>query len=124
MPQYLEAYATGNIPSLRKIILIWNNIDERPPADLVELASSYSVPVIIEERGRNSLNERFYPTPAIKTECVFAMDDDMVFTAKDVENGYQAWRTFGLGRKRMVGFVPRDASDDGVYNPPSYHKYR
>lgn len=124
LPKYLETYAKGGMPSLHKIVLLWNNVGEEVPLELKESLSKYETPIVIEERGKNSLNQRFYPSSHIETEAVFAMDDDMMFAPQDVENAYQAWKSFGLGRKRMVGFVPRDILNDGKYDPFIHHDYK
>ncbi|KAK5163868.1 uncharacterized protein LTR77_010262 [Saxophila tyrrhenica] len=114
LPEYLDNYATGKIPSLRKIILIWNN-EEDAPASLNRSIAKYPVPVVLERRARNSKNERFRRTPAITTAAVLALDDDMVIIPRDVEYGFQAWQTHRYPRSRMVGYVRRRVSADGHY---------
>lgn len=114
LPEYLDNYATGNVPSLKKIILIWNN-EEDSPAWLNETISKYTVPIVLERRERNSKNERFRRTPEITTGAVLALDDDMVIQARDVEYAYQAWQMYRYPRTRMVGYVRRRVSDEGLY---------
>lgn len=115
LPTFLDTYASGKIPSLRRVILLWNEIETSPPSSLVESLPSYPVSVVIEQRHINSLNQRFHKSDNMKTDCILAMDDDILFKPADIELGYQAWKNYGLGRKSMVGYIPRQASKDGVY---------
>ena len=114
LPEYLDNYATGNVPSLKKIILIWNN-EEDSPAWFNETISKYTVPIVLERRARNSKNERFRRTPEMTTDAILALDDDMVILPRDVEYAYQAWRMYRYPRTRMVGYVRRRVNDEGLY---------
>lgn len=113
LPEFLDNYATGHIPSLKAILVIWNN-EEDPPLSLNDTIAQYPVPVTLERRAKNSKNERFRRTSSITTAAVFALDDDMVITPRDVEYGFQAWRTFHQPRTRMVGYIRR-RDQDGMY---------
>ena len=116
LPEFLSRYASGNVTSLKRIVLLWNEVDTEPPQSLVKSLPSFNVPVIIEQRHINSLNQRFHETEYITTECVLAMDDDMLYHPEDVEFGYQTWKSFGQGRKRMIGYHQRAVSTDGRYD--------
>lgn len=113
LPEFLDNYATGNIPSLKSVLVIWNN-EEEPPASLNDTIAQYPVPVKLERRAKNSKNERFRRTPGISTAAVFALDDDMVINPRDVEYGFQAWQTFHQPRTRMVGYIRR-REENGLY---------
>jgi alpha-1,4-N-acetylglucosaminyltransferase EXTL3 len=63
-------------------------------------------------------------TNDVKTKCILAMDDDMLLDPKDIEFGYQTWKTFGGGRSRMVGFIPRVSNKDNTaYRIDGFKKY-
>ena len=48
---------------------------------------------------------RFYPYDEIETECILAIDDDIVMlTPDEIEFGYEVWREFP---DRLVGFPSR-----------------
>ena len=50
---------------------------ERPPKTIDELKlSQFKFPIKILKMERNSLNNRFLPFEAIRTEAVFIFDDD------------------------------------------------
>ncbi|KAI9697350.1 MAG: hypothetical protein M1820_007856 [Bogoriella megaspora] len=114
LPTFLSNYANGTIPSLRRIVLLWNDVENEPPTSFTDTLTSYTVPIIIEQRGINSLNQRFKLSENIRTNAILAIDDDIIFKPEDIELGYQTWHQYGLGRKRMVGYVPREVRD-GTY---------
>lgn len=90
-------------PSLRKIIIVWNNQEKPPPPK--EEWPTVSKPVNVIRTSSNKLSNRFFPYKEIETEAVLAIDDDIVMlTADEIEFGYQAWREFP---DRLVGFPPR-----------------
>ncbi|KAI7553854.1 hypothetical protein KC331_g946 [Hortaea werneckii] len=114
LTEYLDNYATGDVPSLHKIILIWNN-EEDAPGWLNKTLTKYQVPIVLERRARNSKNYRFQRTPAIETAAVLALDDDMVIKPRDVEYAFQSWQMYRYPRKRMVGYIRRRVSPQGDY---------
>jgi len=93
---------------------MWHDNTTEPPQSVVDSLASYKVPIVIEKRDR-PLNERFRRSDNIKTNCVLAIDDDMIYKPTDVEMGYQVWKAFGQGRTRMVGYIKRAASKEGKY---------
>lgn len=124
MPKFLENYAGGNIPSLRRIVLLWNDIENDPPEDFLRSLDKFKkVPVIVEQRHINSLNQRFRKTENIVTECVLSLDDDMLFKPADIQLGYDTWKQYGQGRRRMVGYVAREATADKVYMVDKLQSY-
>lgn len=124
LPDFMENYASGKIPSLRRVVFLWNDIDTEPPRSLLRSAHDLPVPVVFEQRQVNSLNERFRRTENIRTECVLSVDDDIYIQPDDVEAGFQAWRQFGQGRRRMVGYFPRAMASDGAYLWENVKSYR
>ncbi|EGP92052.1 uncharacterized protein MYCGRDRAFT_107566 [Zymoseptoria tritici IPO323] len=118
LPDWIKHYASGDIPSLRRMIIIWPKVQGDAPTSLLDnvTQSNYPIPVIIDQREVNTLNGRFLKIDAIKTNSVLAMDDDMLYDPKDVEFGYQVWREFGQ-RERMSGFIARATNKDNTaYN--------
>lgn len=129
LPAYLDRYASGKIPSLDGIVLIWIDQASAPPQWLRDHVSSLSVPVTIRIAKSTSLNERFRPEPDVRTDAVLALDDDVKLEPEVVEKAFQAFREYGQGRKRMVGFVPRETvrDDQGrigyTYQPLDTYRY-
>lgn len=124
LPKFLENYAGGNIPDLRRIILLWNDVENEPPEDFLRSLDKYEkVPVIVEQRHINSLNQRFFKSENIVTECVLSLDDDMLFEPDDIQLGFDTWKQYGQGRRRMVGFVAREATSDNAYMVADFHSY-
>lgn len=95
--------SVDQVPSLKKILVIWNNQKESYP-----ILSSWPVtknPIKVIQTTANKLGNRFYPYDDIETEAIFAIDDDIVMlTTDEMEFAYQVWREFP---DRLVGFPPR-----------------
>ena len=60
-------------------------------------------PVVIDKLP-NSLSHRFAPR-AFKTDAVFSVDVDMLYSCRALQHTYRVWRAHP---KRMVGFHPRE----------------
>jgi hypothetical protein len=126
LPAFLDNYATGNIPSLKKILLLWVNLTKEVPEYLRGPAlarSNYTVPIEIQILREPSLNQRFRPNPSIKTSCVFSLDDDILMTPAEVEAGYVAWRELGQ-RRRMLGFAARRVGANFKYHAATGDYYQ
>ncbi|KAL8611501.1 hypothetical protein ACOMHN_014556 [Nucella lapillus] len=91
------------VPSLAKVLVVWNNQNKQPPP-----LSSWPYigkPVKIHQTKKNKLSNRFFPYDEIETECILALDDDIVMlTPDELEFGYEVWREFP---DRLVGFPSR-----------------
>jgi hypothetical protein len=124
LPAFLNHYATGEVASLKRIVLQWVDTEHDPPKDFLKSLSSYSVPVIIERMTSRSLNERFRPSKDARTEAVLSIDDDLLFAPEDVELGYQTWKALAVGRLGMVGYFAREALEDGIYSADKLGTYR
>ncbi|GAA5884642.1 hypothetical protein JCM16303_003696 [Sporobolomyces ruberrimus] len=107
-------------PSLRQILIIWQNVDSPLPEFLSTRAldeySTSGVAVTVRQSWKNSMNERFRPTldwgDEIATKSVFIMDDDVVLRKEALEWGYEQFveaNRYGPGR--IVGFSPRDFAE-------------
>jgi hypothetical protein len=115
LPEFLSNYAKGQIPSLKKIILLWVEADHTPPKWLTDSFHIYSIPVEMRLMSTMSLNERFRDGSDITTSCVFSLDDDILLQPADVEAAYQAWKQIGQ-RQRMIGFSERRVTNALKYS--------
>ncbi|OQR71227.1 hypothetical protein BIW11_01534, partial [Tropilaelaps mercedesae] len=89
------------VPSLVKIIVVWNNPDLDPPSPL----SKSTKPVAIVRSRENKLTNRFYPYKEIETEAVLSLDDDiLMLTPDELEFGFQVWCE---NSNKIVGFPSR-----------------
>ncbi|CAL1539459.1 unnamed protein product [Lymnaea stagnalis] len=93
----------GKVPSLAKIIVVWNNQEILPPPMSQWPNTGKPIKVIITKYNR--LSNRFYPYDEIETECILALDDDIVMlTPDEMEFGYEVWREHP---DRLVGYPSR-----------------
>ena len=67
LPRVLDHYC--KTPLLNKIIVIWNNVEEAIPSDLLKLNLSCAVPLLFIKEKENRMTNRFKARPEIKTEC-------------------------------------------------------
>ncbi|GAA5970948.1 hypothetical protein JCM11641_004519 [Rhodosporidiobolus odoratus] len=113
----LKHLTTTPPPSLRHIVLIWQNIGTPLPdfldATALETYSTSGVVVTVRQSKRNSMNERFRPVldweEELYTKAVMIMDDDVVLQKESLEWGYQEFVQANAGGKgRIVGFTGRD----------------
>ncbi|KAI5480518.1 EXTL2-like UDP-GlcNAc:heparan alpha-N-acetylhexosaminyltransferase [Pseudohyphozyma bogoriensis] len=126
----LSHLTTTPPPSLKHILIIWQNVGVPLPPFLnhTTLRTRYadaSVKVSVRISKVNSMNERFRPqldwSEDIETEAVMIMDDDVVLRRDALEWGYQEFRKvtplggdFKTGR--IVGFTGRDVNQvDGEW---------
>ncbi|KAJ6788003.1 hypothetical protein PWT90_01115 [Aphanocladium album] len=104
----LDILLGQKIPSLLEIVVIWNNVDQEPPASHV---SAHGVDVRYRRRARNSLNEKLWDDPSYRTRGVLLSDDDVFYRPADLEFVFQMWRRFG--RDRVTGALARCARVGG-----------
>ncbi|XP_076297502.1 exostosin glycosyltransferase sotv isoform X2 [Lasioglossum baleicum] len=91
------------VPSLSKVLVIWNNQHKDPPHS--SKWPKLSKPLKVIQTKENKLSNRFYPYNEIETEAVLSIDDDIIMlTADEVEFAYEVWREFP---DRIVGFPSR-----------------
>ncbi|KYN07271.1 Exostosin-2 [Cyphomyrmex costatus] len=91
------------VPSLSKVLVIWNNQHKDPPHST--RWPKVSKPLKVIQTKENKLSNRFYPYDEIETEAVLSIDDDIIMlTADEVEFAYEVWREFP---DRIVGFPSR-----------------
>ncbi|XP_020283941.1 exostosin-2 isoform X2 [Pseudomyrmex gracilis] len=91
------------VPSLSKVLVIWNNQHKNPPHS--SRWPKVSKPLKVIQTKENKLSNRFYPYDEIETEAVLSIDDDIIMlTTDEVEFAYEVWREFP---DRIVGFPSR-----------------
>lgn len=91
------------VPSLSKVLVIWNNQHKNPPPST--RWPKVNKPLKVIQTKENKLSNRFYPYDEIETEAVLSIDDDIIMlTADEVEFAYEVWREFP---DRIVGFPSR-----------------
>lgn len=91
------------VPSLAKIIVVWNNQDKPPPP--AHLWPNITKPIKVIQTKENLLSNRFFPYQEITTEAVFSLDDDIIMlTPDEIEFGFQTWVEFS---DRIVGYPSR-----------------
>lgn len=104
------------VPSLTKVLVIWNNQRKSPPH--ASLWPKISKPWKVIQTKANKLSNRFYPYEEIETEAILTIDDDIVMlTADELEFGYEVWREFP---DRIVGFPSRVHVWDNATNRWKY----
>lgn len=120
IPSLLSHLITSPPPSLKAIVLIWQNVGTPlpsflEPSALTKLtAHNPSLTISVRISEKNSMNERFkFSTESIQTESVLILDDDIVLTNSVLEWGYQEFllvNPLGTDAKdgRITGFTPRD----------------
>ncbi|KAK7426212.1 hypothetical protein QQZ08_007241 [Neonectria magnoliae] len=103
----LEALLRETIPSLLEIVVVWNDLEAKPPPDYT---SQLGTPVRFRASARNSLNEKLLPDSTFRTQAILLSDDDVYYHPQDLEFAFQSWRKFG--RNRLAGALARCSSMD------------
>ncbi|KAG8263793.1 Exostosin-2 [Homalodisca vitripennis] len=76
------------VPSLSKVIVVWNNQRKNPPP--MHLWPKVNKLVKLIHTKENKLSNRFYPYEEIETEAILTIDDDIVMlTADELEFGFE-----------------------------------
>ncbi|ETN63850.1 exostosin-2 [Anopheles darlingi] len=100
---YILIQKLATVPSLQKILVVWNNQRKAPPHP--SLFPKIGKPLKIIQTAANKLSNRFYPYEEIETEAILTIDDDIVMlTADELDFGYEVWREYP---DRIVGFPSR-----------------
>ncbi|KAK3181810.1 hypothetical protein K4F52_006877 [Lecanicillium sp. MT-2017a] len=103
----LDVLLTHTIPSLKEVVVVWNDVDTKPPENFV---SAHNVQVRFRASPKNSLNQKLWMDPDFSTKAIFLSDDDVYFEPSDLEFVFQSWRKFG--QNRLTGGYPRCATED------------
>ncbi|KAM0351844.1 hypothetical protein ACHAPU_002357 [Fusarium lateritium] len=105
------------VPSLHEIVVVWNEVDAQPPADYM---SEHGVLVRYRKSKKNSLNQKFLPDPAYRTQGILLSDDDWNYnTTGDLEYVFQQWRKAGM--HRLTGAFARCWQPNEVTGTPMYN---
>ncbi|XP_042561884.1 exostosin-like 2 [Clupea harengus] len=107
------------VPHLRQIVIVWNNIGERPPRQLWESLGPHPVPIVFKEQSVNLMRNRLQSFPEINTDAVLMVDDDTLVSVPDITFAFSVWKQFS---DQIVGFVPRKhvTTASGVYSYGSF----
>ncbi|GAA6060087.1 hypothetical protein JCM10212_003048 [Sporobolomyces blumeae] len=117
LPPLLRHLTSSPPPSLRQIVIVWQNVGEDLPDFLEPRAldewSTSGVVVSVRKSWKNSMNERFRPIldwgEDVRTNAVMIMDDDVVLRKGVLEWGYQEFVEANKnGPGKIVGFSGRD----------------
>ena len=85
---FLIIKKVAEVPSLAKILVMWNNQVKGPPE--ASVWPRINKPLKVIQTRYNRLSNRFYPYDEIETEAIFSLDDDIVMlTVDEIEFGYQ-----------------------------------
>ncbi|GAA5953054.1 hypothetical protein JCM21900_005053 [Sporobolomyces salmonicolor] len=125
LTQLLKHLTTKPPPSLRHIVIVWQNVGSPLPDFLnqrsLDQYSTSGVAVTVRKSWKNSMNERFRPLlnwgQDIVSDAVMIMDDDIVLRKEALEWGYQQFVAANdHGKGRIVGFTGRDfeEKEDGT----------
>ncbi|EXA30675.1 hypothetical protein FOVG_17972 [Fusarium oxysporum f. sp. pisi HDV247] len=101
----LQLLLGTKVPSLLEIVIIWNDVQIKPPEDFV---SPYNVSVRYRVSQRNSLNEKLWPDPKYRTKAILLSDDDVYYNPSDLDFIFQTWRK--NGQNRLTGAFARCVS--------------
>lgn len=66
LPVLLDHYCAMT-DIIHKIIILWNNVGEEVPKDIIDQGRKCDVPVVIKIMPRNNLTSRFIPYTEIET---------------------------------------------------------
>lgn len=106
----------GRVPSVAKILVVWNNQLRAPPPAAAWPKISKNWTII--RTGENKLSKRFLPYAEIETEAVLSIDDDItMLTPDELEFGFEVWCEFP---DRIVGFPSRTHIYDNITGTYTY----
>ncbi|BGP31837.1 hypothetical protein JCM10296v2_003614 [Rhodotorula toruloides] len=117
LPPLIRHFTTNPPPSLRHLVIVWQNVGVDLPdflnATALERYSTSGVVVTVRRSKKNSMNERFRPMldwdEEIYTRAVMIVDDDVVLRKDALEWGYQEFeKAAQQGEGRLTGFMARD----------------
>ncbi|KAI3519823.1 hypothetical protein L1887_09039 [Cichorium endivia] len=102
----------SSCPRLDSIHIVWSEPD--PPSDPLvkylnqavksKAGNNRYIELAFDINKEDSLNNRFKEIKNPRTDAVFSIDDDIIFSCKSVEFAFSVWES---APDTMVGFVPR-----------------
>ncbi|KAI1883212.1 hypothetical protein AGOR_G00242880 [Albula goreensis] len=107
------------VPRLHQVIVVWNNVGEKPPRELWDSLGPHPVPVLFKEQSLNLMRNRLQAFSELRTNAVLMLDDDTLVSAPDLGFAFSVWKLFP---EQIVGFVPRKhvTTASGVYSYGSF----
>ncbi|XP_029473919.1 exostosin-like 2 [Rhinatrema bivittatum] len=107
------------VPYLQKVIIVWNNVGEKPPEGLWHSLGPHPIPVMFQEQAVNRMRNRLQPFQGLETDAVLMMDDDTLVSAHDLAFAFSVWQQFP---DQIIGFVPRKhiPTPSGIYSYGSF----
>ncbi|XP_029474465.1 exostosin-like 2 isoform X2 [Rhinatrema bivittatum] len=107
------------VPCLQKVIIVWNNVGEKPPEGLWHSLGPQRIPVMFQEQAVNRLTNRLQPFQGLETDAVLMIDDNIVVSAHDLAFAFSVWQQFP---DQIIGFDPRKhiPTPSGIYSYGSY----
>ncbi|XP_008785400.1 glycosyltransferase family 64 protein C4-like [Phoenix dactylifera] len=97
---------------VNSIHVVWSEPD--PPSDLLHdflrqatrmnSKDGKYIEVTFDLNQEDSLNNRFKEIKGLRTDAIFSIDDDVIFSCSAVELAFSVWQSAPM---TMVGFVPR-----------------
>ncbi|EDL12390.1 exostosin-like 2 isoform a [Mus musculus] len=103
------------VPSLHKVIVVWNNVGEKGPEELWNSLGPHPIPVIFKPQTANKMRNRLQVFPEVETNAVLMVDDDTLISAQDLVFAFSIWQQFP---DQIIGFVPRKhvSTSSGIYS--------
>lgn len=114
LKKLLEHYCS--IDTVSDVFVSWGNPEITPRFFLSSICQDK---VTILERLTSSLNARFVPPKALRTNAVLIADDDILVSSRDLSTLFEVWKDH---QNRLVGFIPRaiQVNEDGwMYAQPN-----
>ncbi|KAG1337739.1 glycosyltransferase family 64 protein C4 [Cocos nucifera] len=97
---------------VNSIHIVWSEPD--PPSDSLQdflrqatqmnSKEAKYMEVRFDLNQEDSLNNRFKEIKGLRTDAIFSIDDDVIFSCSSVELAFSVWQSAPMS---MVGFVPR-----------------
>jgi hypothetical protein len=103
----IEHYKTCD--TVRYIYVVWSDRDNPPPTSMLEkygrVKHDHVSQVGFKIQESTSLNNRFKPLDGAEhTDAIFAVDDDMRVSCRDLALAFEVWKS---SPRSLVGFMPR-----------------
>jgi hypothetical protein len=90
-----------HLPEASSILVIVNN--QNVTLAHLPRADAYAVNVVYKFMETNSMNNRFFPWPELKNDCILIVDDDVDADLAAMSTAIHVWKK-SENRDRLVGF--------------------
>lgn len=92
----------NGLQSINKTIIVWNDVDNKPPD--FNAWNNLSYPIQVFAPKHNSLNNRFFIYEDVQTEAILSLDDDIILDHDIINFSFRVWQS---DRQALVGNVGR-----------------